>query len=580
MKRKGRFKSIRFKILAAYMLLLFITCAGVFGFFTYRFDKVYKQQADSHMADVTQLSAVNVSNMMEQIDQLSVSVIVDQVVQNNLKVMNKESKNYDETSGVGSISANKTAISEQIRGSVFNIKGVSSLRIYSVSGEELIIGTTNRELLEYSLSEAEIYEANGAALWTMVGDANYICMCRAILSTVDLKPLGYMVMVCQNTYLSNGLSTVSGSYAGRVYLVDKENRVVTASEDKMIGKTFPYPVIRLKDGANTIIEDPGSKEKSFYYTGETFANGWTLVCTVSARQFREGITASIFQMGIMLFAAIILSFAAITLVVGKLVDPTKQLVQSMSAFGEGRLDSRVEVKGDDEIGQIGCAYNEMAENIQNLMEKVYTLELANKEAKIEFLKMQINPHFLYNSLDTISWLGFSSGNEKVSDLAVSLADLLRSSIKRDDRITVNEEMRIVQNYLHIQNYRFGDKIAVEYDIAPEVTQYYMPSFLLQPLIENGIMHGLEKQIDGGTLRISIKEQEGWLQFVISDDGKGMEKEQVDELMRQCKDASFKDTIGLSNVYRRLQLSYGDDCRFEIKSTPEKGTSISFRIPVM
>ena len=194
--------------------------------------------------------------------------------------------------------------------------------------------------------------------------------------------------------------------------------------------------------------------------------------------------------------------------------------------------------------------------------------------------MQINPHFLYNSLDTISWLGFTSGNEKVSDLAVSLADLLRASIKRDDMITVEEEMRIVQNYLHIQNFRFGDKIAVEYEIAQKVTKCYMPSFLLQPLIENGIMHGLEKQIEGGTLRISIKEQEGWLLFVISDDGKGMDTEQVDELMRQCKDAAFGDTIGLANVYRRLQLSYGDDCKFGIKSTPDKGTSISFRIPVM
>ncbi|HAX51401.1 cache domain-containing sensor histidine kinase [Muricomes intestini] len=579
MKRREGFYSIRYKMLAAYVVLLFVTSVGVFCFFTFRFDKVYKQQANSHMADVTGLAAANVSNMMEQIDQLSVSVIVDRAVQENLGIINKNRGGYDKEKGTGSIETNKAAISNQIRGSIFNINGITSLRIYSLSGEEIFIGTTNREFLEYSFGSDEIYEANGGALWSLAGDANYVCMCRAILSTANMKPLGYMVIICQNDYFGDEFSTVSSAYSGRVYLVDQEGETVCSSDQELIGSIFPYEIQELRERKQSTIEDPGTGEKSYYYTGETLENGWTLICTVSAKQFRDGVAASILQMGLLLAGALILSFIVTTVVVRRLVGPTKKLLLSMSEFGEGKLDSRVEVSGNDEIGQIGCAYNEMADNIQNLMEKVYSLELANKEAEIEFLKMQINPHFLYNSLDTISWLGFTGGNEKVSDLAVSLAKLLRASIQRADMITVAEEMETVKSYLLIQDYRFGDKIGVEYDVASEVLQYYMPSFLLQPLIENSIIHGLENQIEKGILKISIKAENDWLMFVIVDDGRGMEQKQVEMLLRQCKDSQSGNAIGLKNVYRRLQLLYGEESSFEIKSVQGKGTSISFRIPV-
>lgn len=222
----------------------------------------------------------------------------------------------------------------------------------------------------------------------------------------------------------------------------------------------------------------------------------------------------------------------------------------------------------------------MADNIQNLMEKVYSLELAKKEAEIEFLKMQINPHFLYNSLDTISWLGFMGGNEKVSDLAVSLAKLLRASIKRNAMITVEQEMEMVQIYLHIQDYRFGDKISVECDVDLEAEQCYMPSFLLQPLIENSIIHGLEKQVDKGKLSVTVRREDVWLYFCVEDDGRGMTEEQVESLLAQCRDIKSAASIGLKNVYRRLQLLYGESCRFEMRSAPDDGTRISFRIPIM
>lgn len=578
MKVRIRDYSIRLKILLVSVLLLLLTSCILFLFFAFRFDKVYRTQANSHMADITSMSTVNITNMIEQVDQLSVSILIDQTVQDHLQAINEKIKTAGSENVRKSISADEAAISRQVRGSVFNIPGIISLRIYPREGGEIFIGTTNREYLEYSMTQEELYGAGGGALWGMAGEDHYICMGRSILSTQNMQPLGYLVIICKNEYLGSKLSIVPDTHSGKVYLVNEENKIMTSSETESIGSAFPYEPERLREKEFRTITDPATGEDSYYYMGNAMKNGWTLISTVSIKQFRNSIMLSILQMaGLLIFAV----FAAFLITMGairRLLAPTGELLESMSAFGAGRLDSRVDVQGNDEIGRIGAAYNQMADNIQNLMEQVYSLELANKEAEIEFLKMQINPHFLYNSLDTISWLGYTSGNENISQISVSLAKLLRASIKRADMVTVREEMQTVESYLLIQQYRFEDKIMVDCKVDEEAKECFMPGFLLQPLIENSIIHGLEGQMENGHLNISILRMDEWLYYSVRDDGSGMEQEQLEELKRQWKSRKGS-SIGLSNVYRRLQLLYGDSCRFQITSAPQMGTQITFRIPV-
>ena len=576
MPKKVRFYSIRLKVWGVYMLLLLSTSLVLFGFFIGRFQKVYKEQADAHMADVTSVLTSNLSGMIEQIDQLSVATLINQTVQANLNEINR--KNEDAKSGLDteSVYANETAISKQIRGSVFNNKGIVSLRIYPKDGKEILIGTTNREYLEYPMTESEIYEANGAALWGIAGEKNYLCLGRSILSVNDMQAIGYLVIVCKNEYLGDALRLMPAKYSGRVYLLDKNDKIVASSDEDCTGKIYTDI-----DHAGETITDFVSGESSYYYIGGTLQNNWRLITTVSCKQLKQGIAASVMQTALLLTVAIAVSAFLTLIAIRKLMEPTKRLLAGMSAFGKGQIDTRVEVDSRDEIGQIGEAYNQMADNVQHLMEKVYSLELANKQAEIDYLKMQINPHFLYNSLDTISWLGFTSGNEKISDISVSLAKLLRASINRKDMVTVSEEMEIIDSYLLIQNCRFEDKIQIEKDIQEEALSCYMPSFLLQPLIENSITHGLEKQMQKGRLyiKIGICDEADKLCFVIGDDGKGIEKSKLDEIKEQFEKVRIGNSIGIVNVYRRLMLLYGDVCQFQIESELGKGTMISFYIPI-
>ncbi len=548
---------------------------ALFLLFSSRFYSVYRQQAESHLADVESIASENVSELIEKLDQLSVSVLVDRVVQDNLAYMNSCGA-IVQRGRRDPFFRNKAAISGQVQPSVYNVRGVVSLRIYSIYGEEIFVGTSNQEYLHYSLTPEEIYKANGAALWEMNGEKNYICLCRAILSTSTMLPQGYMVIVCRNDYFSGRLATLPQAYSSKVYLVDDGGRITASNAMETVGGDFPCLPSEL--GERRIIADPLTGEQSFFFTVGELANGWTLVTTITAEKMLANLLHSILGMAAIWVFVLALVFLITKKAVRRMAEPTQTLLNGMRAFGEGALDSRVEITSQDEIGKIGEEYNHMADNIQNLMEQVYTLELANKEAEIEFLKMQINPHFLYNTLDTISWLGFTYGSEEISNLAVSLARLLRSSIKSDDFITVERELETVKNYLEIQRYRFEDRFSVVYEVEDEACKCYMPNFLLQPLIENSIMHGLEEQMRKGTLWLRIQKTD-WLCFEVADDGKGMDETQVAKLMEQCRDMNPHTSIGLRNVYRRLYLLYGEGCGFTIKSAPDKGTSIFFRIPL-
>jgi two-component system sensor histidine kinase YesM len=427
----------------------------------------------------------------------------------------------------------------------------------------MFVGTTNREYLSYSLTPEKIYEANGAALWEVDGENNYICMCRAILSTSTMLPQGYMVIVCKGSYVSSCLSTVPSVYGSSVYLLDEERKVAASSDTEAIGE---------------FLDDQLDSRNSYIYETDVLSNGWILVTSMTKEKVREDIILNFLVVGFFLLLMLSIFILLCKLAIRELAEPTKVLVRSMNAFGEGDLSARVAIRSRDEIAEIGMVYNEMADNIEKLLNEVYSLEIANKEAEIEYLKMQITPHFLYNTLDTISWLGFTNGCEEITNLAVALADLLRSSIKNNDIITVKQELNTVRDYLYIQNHRFEDRFETEYAIDEEAYDRYMPNFILQPLIENSIIHGLESQLTKGILKVSIHLEGKWLRFSVSDNGKGMSAEQIEDLMKQCHDMKSRNSIGLKNVYRRLELMYHGTAEFCLSSNPEEGTCISFRIP--
>lgn len=454
---------------------------------------------------------------------------------------------------------------------------VVSVSVISREGIEFAVKKIETGGTQFGFTEDEIYEANGSSLWGITGEKNRICVAKAILDFNTMKPAGYINIVYENSYLSDILADNSSKYSGASYVVNTHGRIMVANKEGYVGENFPVKLSDIRE-SNTSRYDMFSSTQAFYFVGNEVPNGWSLVQTVSVKEFNKEMNHLIVLAAGIVLLVLGISLGFVWYVTSRIAYPAKELMESMKTLAKDNEYPRVKIVSNDEIGMIGLEYNKMAENIETLIEKVYKMELTQKQAELEFLQMQINPHFLYNALDTISWMALAKGNMDVSEMTIALAELLRATIKKESFITLREEMNTVKDYLLIQQERFGDKISSEYFVEEDAYSCMVPNFILQPVIENAIIHGLEPKIEKGKVSINISIQDEFLTFLVEDNGVGMDETEILDLYKKCRENNTKQSIGLKNVYRRLLLCYGEASMLKIESKKEQGTRISFLIP--
>ncbi len=287
---------------------------------------------------------------------------------------------------------------------------------------------------------------------------------------------------------------------------------------------------------------------------------------------------------IAVFAAlsIILIYSICTVMTNRLLKFSRQI----SKVSTGNFNVELRNEGKDEIGQITRQFNQMVNNVKELMDEVALshrhageLERKQNEIKLKMLASQINPHFLYNALESIRMKAHISGEQGISRTVKMLGKLLRRSLEiTGQAITVSEEIEMVRAYLEIQKFRHEDRLNYGIDIEPEAGRISLPPLLIQPLVENAVVHGLERRPGGGTVAVSARIAEGALVVRVEDDGAGMSAEKLASVRRALREQEA-DRIGLRNVQMRLTLTYGEEAGLLVESEEHKGTRIEFRIPV-
>ncbi|WP_343083553.1 cache domain-containing sensor histidine kinase [Blautia producta] len=573
-KGKGKLKitGIRKKMLLVFAVLITITGAGISVFSAAVFKQGYGKISKVYLQDITQQTTNNLENMIQTIEDINIQILSSSVIQEQLEIVNGQEMELYSIRNISKI------VERELETNALFSSDVVSLSVFSKSGLEFSVKKITGRGTDLAFSEREIYAANGTTLWGLVGPDDDICIAKAILDLTTMRPIGYINIVYEREYFGDIVRDNSTEYSGACYVVDRDGVITVTNHERYLGDKFPVEIEKLRE-SETWRYDILNGTNSFYYVGNEMPNGWTLVEAVSVKEFYKNTYRVIGLTGIFLLGILILSFISVNMATKHIAKPTQDLLESMKLFGMGNLSHRVEVKTTDEIGQIGSEYNRMAENIETLIEKVYKMEITQKQAEIDFLCMQINPHFLYNTLDTISWMAIMQGNLDISEMTISLADLLRAMIQKDRFVTVEDEMKTVKDYLLIQGQRFGDKISVIYDIDEQAYPCRIPNFILQPLIENAIIHGLEPKLEKGTLRVQIKLENEAVAFCIADNGVGMSREEIQALYEKCEMNDTNQNIGLKNVYRRLILCYGETSRLHIESEKHRGTKIKFILPM-
>jgi two-component system sensor histidine kinase YesM len=284
------------------------------------------------------------------------------------------------------------------------------------------------------------------------------------------------------------------------------------------------------------------------------------------------VSCAVLAAGVMLFTAVA---RAIT-------TPMKQLELAMKKVEQSdyfRMEE-VELLASREVEALTKRFNRMMRKIGELMENVIAEQNAQRKSELKALQNQINPHFLYNTLDSILWMIENQRNGEAGQMVVALARLFRIGISNGNEvIPLREELEHVRNYLLIQSIRYADSFEYAFETDPAALDIPTMKLILQPIVENCIYHGLKNKIDKGRIEISASVSEGFLVLRVSDNGYGMRQEKIDGLYGSFEDGVASNSVGLKNIYQRVMIYYGGRAEMLIESELDEGTSITIKEPL-
>ncbi|MFC5701368.1 sensor histidine kinase [Cohnella faecalis] len=418
-------------------------------------------------------------------------------------------------------------------------------------------------------------------------NANMLSLVRSIYFP-ETRTFGMLTIDVNTGYLNSILRQEDSE----IVLADENGVIVSSNRPSMVGKKlddthFGYGMSRQEAGTREmVIEGRKSQVRIDRLSPEKSYNSLMIV-TVSAidemvREANRISTVGLEIIGIAGILALLLIYFICTVMTNRLLKFSKQI----SKVSMGNFNTELTVDGNDEIGQISRQFNQMVGNVKELMEEVSrshqeTSELERKqsEIKLKMLASQINPHFLYNALESIRMKAHLRGEKEISQTVKTLGKLMRKNLElKGQPISLKEEIDIVRCYLEIQKFRHDERLDYKLDIAPEAENVSILPLLIQPIVENSVIHGLEKNVEGGKVTVTARLSQGGLRVTVEDDGIGISRPKLNAVQQSLKEQDA-DRIGLHNVQQRLLLTYGELSGLRIESEKQTGTKITFWIPV-
>lgn len=436
-------------------------------------------------------------------------------------------------------------------------------------------------------------QTKGRFLWQRVGryqsdtyqynQSDKIVMYREIYDLARKNKLGYLVIgssaeifdeICQNSLHDREEAVVVMSEYGAelVRCGGIDNAVIS----KMIAEKFSQPA-----AGEGMQRDTWENYNIYQCRNE--GTGTVVYKIVRGVRWGDLISTIVYAPLALLLGFLIGLYPVLMLVSNIVSKPLHTLRVAMENFKQGDFSQKVEVMTQDEVGEASACFNTMVDDIRELIDKNYILALKERESELDVLQAQINPHFLYNTLDSLYWKATESGNDEIAEDILSLSQLFRLVLNRGDSIVlVKTEVELLEHYLHIQKMRFGKRLQYEISMDETILEEEIPKLILQPFVENAIVHGFEKA--GGEYVLSVvgSKEEKRMTFQIKDTGVGMSKEQMEAIWDTADTRKYaSQRIGryaIKNVKERLELIYRENYELGIESTVGQGTTVTISVP--
>ena len=408
-----------------------------------------------------------------------------------------------------------------------------------------------------------------------------VSLSRGVELTNDGKMSGGILLVDMNfSGIQQLFTEVNNDGKGYVYLIGRDGEIIYHPRQNLI---FSNIIQENNQTASTYDEGVHNEEfqgeqrvvvvKTVGYTG------WKIVSVVSKESLFSDLNQTRMMALLNLVLAIFLMIFVNQYVAVRITDPLKKLEKSIQGI-EMKQQPVVYIGGPPEIQHLGLTIRFMVEELQELTDKMVKEQEEKRKNELDALQSQINPHFLYNTLDSIMWMIESERYEDAVSMVQALGRLLRISLSRGKNvISVGDELQHARSYLAIQKYRYKNKFTSYFEVEPDIEQYKTIKLVIQPLIENAIYYGMEYMDGEGKIHIRAYTREQDLYLEVEDNGPGMPEEQVEHLLTGGEKARQKGSgIGLKNVNQRIQLYFGTQYGLEIESEPDEGTVVRIHIP--
>ncbi|MFK7697584.1 sensor histidine kinase [Paenibacillus sp. HJGM_3] len=485
-------------------------------------------------------------------------------------------------------------ISEFMNELLFSRDYYMSVMVIDSTGKRFGLERSATQNYNKDLADANIdliQEKRGRASW-VPGSSNVIFMEKAIYDIASNRYVGIIIVGVDSSLINAIYSNVDELTQGNIVILNEELTPLLLNKLESAPSRY-FVEHRMYETQQT--------NQGFQYGGEAYISTiittpydkWKIIQIIAVNELKRGTEAIKLWTVSTIAVALLIAFILAVIISKNITENVRMLLQSMTNFSVDFTHKRIVARSRDEVGLLAEKFNSMAEKIGELIHTVYEEKLLKQKAEyrtLQFeykaLQAQINPHFLYNTLESIHSLAKLSGDKQVSDMIYLLGKLLRESIgKKGDIIPLQDEVDYITSYLAIHKIIYGDKIEVNVHVEPSLMSLQVPKFILQPLVENSIKHGIEEKPGKGIVSIGCWVKDEDLYLEVSDNGVGIDEETKSQLLSPSEGSQLKrkdkhTNVGIISVHKRIQILYGDRYGLSITSELHHGTSIRIRLPIL
>lgn len=582
-------KRIIFYTYIVIMPILILSCIAVT---VYQYSNVREEYVYQQKSDVNNV-ALSLNIIEEDVRYLSLNLVIDQDIQDLLTIKDPESLNQN-----AQLWQRETPVS--VLEDLIALKGyIRTLAVYPENGVIPYLRCKDSSSAYYPNLEdvrgTSVYQqavqAKGAGIWIsapkgsgeiyQTNRSEKLVLCRAIYNQSKSRLLGYMTIGISQEQVEKICSGILDSSREGVLLLDRNGNPIVS-----YGYVDTEVEQHLQEQQLTTAKNYQGRYKDWeIFTEPSSDSGWQICKILPAKGFWDYFGEIVYIPAILSLGICLGVWPLVRALSGRISSPLQEVCRAMVKFRQGDFEQQVTIRNNDEVGEVAACFNQMVVDIKELINRNYIMVLKERESELAVLQAQINPHFLYNALDSIYWQATSEGDDVTAESIYELSQLFRLILGQGkSMVTVKMEMELVERYLEVQKFRFHEQMEYCLETEPTILEAKIPKLILQPFVENAVIHGMQNNSGDFLITVMARPAGEYLEFLVRDTGVGMNEEQLKRIWEEDGDRVFTgQRIGryaIKNVKERLELRYGSHFELAIESQPGQGTLVRIRVPLM